>query len=354
MQTDDLQNADLSALGYRMPAEWEPHEATWFAWPHKLETWPGKFEPIPAVYAQLVRALSASEEVRILVNDGEEEKAARKVLKEHRADASTVHFYHIPTNDVWVRDHGPIFVKSAVHKPGLIAIDWGYNSWGDKYPPYDLDDVVPHHVAKALKLPVVDGGMILEGGSIDVNGAGVLLTTEACLLNKNRNPHMEKDEIEERLKRFLGVRKVLWLGDGIEGDDTDGHVDDLTRFVNETTLVTVVESDKTDVNYGVLQDNIDRLSDMTDLNGRKFEIAKLPMPNPIEYDGTRLPASYANFYIGNSVVLLPTYDSGKKDDQAAEILKDFFPGRKIVSIRSTDLVWGLGSFHCISQQQPVR
>jgi agmatine deiminase len=344
----------LASQGFSMPAEWEPHAATWLAWPHKLATWPGKFEPVPHVYAQLVRALSdGGEPVHILVNNGQMEAAALAVLKEHRADASTVRFFRIPTNDVWVRDHGPIFVRREAPSPRLVAIDWGYNSWGGKYPPFDLDDVTPQRIAEALELPVVDGHMILEGGSIDVNGEGVLLTTEACLLNPNRNPHLTREQIEERLRDFLGVRKILWLGDGIEGDDTDGHVDDLTRFVNPGTIVTVVESDEADVNFKPLRENLERLREMTDLKGSKFEVVELPMPNPIEYDDQRLPASYANFYIGNGTVAVPTYDSGKKDSEAVGLLQELFPNRKVVGIRSTDLVWGLGSFHCITQQQPV-
>jgi len=344
----------LAQQGYAMPAEWEPHSATWLAWPHKLATWPGKFEPVPHVYAELIKALSdGGEPVHVLVNNPDMRAFAMSILKEHKADASTVRFFEIPTNDVWMRDHGPIFVRREAPAPRLLAIDWGYNSWGGKYPPFDLDDVTPQRIGEALKLPVIEGHMILEGGSIDVNGEGVLLTTEACLLNPNRNPHLSKDQIEQRLRDFLGVLKILWLGDGIVGDDTDGHVDDLTRFVSANTIVTVVESDSSDVNYEALRENRERLNEMTNLDGKHFEIIDLPMPNPIEFDGNRLPASYANFYIGNGTVVVPTYDSGRKDSQAVGILQDLFPSRRVVGIRSTDLVWGLGSFHCITQQQPV-
>ncbi|MCC6548404.1 agmatine deiminase family protein [Candidatus Sumerlaeota bacterium] len=335
-----------------MPSEWEPHTATWLSWPKKLETWPGKFEPIPPIWARIARELAEAEEIRILVNDAEMESRARKVLKEHKADASTVHFYHIPTNDVWTRDYGPIFVTNEKEKDKLVAIDWGYNSWGDKYPPYDDDDVVPHRIAEVLELPVVDGGMILEGGSIDVNGAGLLLTSEQCLLNKNRNPHLTREQLEQRLCDFLGVRKILWLGDGIEGDDTDGHIDDITRFVSENTIVTVTEKDRSDSNHGVLQENLERLHDLRNLNNGKFEVIEIPMPDRIVYNDQPLPASYANFYIGNGAVLVPIYDSGRKDDAALGILRELFPGRRVVGIPSVDLVWGLGAFHCVTQQQP--
>ncbi|HMX61906.1 MAG TPA: agmatine deiminase family protein [Candidatus Sumerlaeota bacterium] len=335
-----------------MPAEWEPHAATWLSWPKKLETWPGKFEPIPPIWARIARELAEGEDVRILVNDAQMEQRARKVLKEHKADASTVHFHHIPTNDVWTRDYGPIFVTNKDAKEKLVAIDWGYNSWGGKYPPYDDDDVVPHRIAEQFQLPVVDGGMILEGGSIDVNGAGLLLTSEQCLLNKNRNPHLTRQQIEQRIQDFLGVKKVLWLGDGIEGDDTDGHIDDITRFVGENTIVTVTEKDKSDSNHGVLQENLERLRDLRNLAGGKFEIIEMPMPDRVNYNDQPLPASYANFYIGNGAVLVPIYDSGKKDDTALGILRELFPGRRVVGIPSVDLVWGLGAFHCVTQQQP--
>lgn len=342
----------LAAQGFVMPAEWAPHEATFLAWPHKQATWPGKFEPVPGVYAQLVRAISdGGEAVYLLVANAAMEASARAVLKQHKADASTVRFLHVPTNDVWVRDHGPIFVQSP---EAYVAIDWGYNSWGGKYPPFDLDDVVPHRVGELLEVPVVDGGMILEGGSIDVNGEGLLLTTEACLLNPNRNPHLTREQIEQRLRDFLGVQKILWLGDGIVGDDTDGHVDDLTRFVSRNTIVTVVEQSEGDVNYAPLRENHERLLAMTNLEGRKFDVVSLPMPDPIEHDGQRLPASYANFYIGNGTVAVPTYDSPKQDKEAVGLLQELMPDRRVFGIRSTDLVWGLGSFHCITQQMPRR
>lgn len=342
----------LAQRGYRMPAEWEPHKATWLAWPHKEASWPGKFEPVPAIWAQMVRAIVEGEDVHINVADGKMEAAARQVLKEGKADASNVYFHHFPTNDAWARDHGPIFVKSLTDN-SLVITKWGYNAWGDKYPPYDLDNEIPFKVGDYLKLPVEQGGMILEGGSIDVNGRGLLLTSEQCLLNKNRNPHMTREQIEQKLRENLGVRRVLWLGEGIEGDDTDGHIDDITRFVSENTIVTMVEEDTEDPNHGFLADNLARLREMKTEAGGEFDIITMQMPNFIEFEGQRMPASYANFYISNAAVVVPIYEDAKKNDAALGTLKDIFPGRRIVGIDSRDLIWGLGAFHCVTQQQPL-
>ncbi len=337
-------------LGYRMPAEWEPHEATWLSWPHNLETWPGKFRPIPPVFAEIVAALHRDEEVRILAGSDELERSAREALRARGCEEPNVRFFRIPTNDAWMRDHGPIFVTGP---QGEVAITkWGYNAWGGKYPPFDLDEQVPTRINETLRLPVYDGGMILEGGSIDVNGCGTLLTTESCLLNPNRNPTLSKGEIEERLRDTLGVRCVLWLGDGIGGDDTDGHVDDLTRFVAPSTVVTVVEDGPGDANYRALQENLIRLRSMTDEASHPLEIVTLPMPRPIHYENRRLPASYANFYIGNRAVLVPTFED-PNDEKALDTLARLFPGRRIVGIGATDLSWGLGAFHCVTQQQPA-
>jgi len=338
------------ALGYRMPAEWEPHEATWLSWPHNPETWPGKMEPVPAIFADIVAGLCDGEEVRILVGDDELEKSARAALAARGCPDANVRFFRIPTNDAWMRDHGPIFV---VHpERGVALTDWKYNAWGGKYPPYALDDQVPSRINETLQRPLFRGDMVLEGGSIDVDGAGTLLTTESCLLNPNRNPSLTKPAIEERLAELLGVRKVLWLGDGIAGDDTDGHVDDLTRFVAPRTVVTAVEDDPADVNYRALQDNVARLRTMTDAGGAPLEVITLPMPPAVYYDARRLPASYANFYIGNRAVLVPVFEH-PRDQIACATLARVFPRRRIVPIRSTDLVWGLGAVHCVTQQQPA-
>lgn len=345
-------------LGYRMPAEWEPHQATWLSWPHKEASWPGKLHLIIPTYARMVAALARSETVHINVNDAAMEAQARAALHEAGARGD-IRFHHFPTNDAWCRDHGAIFVvqRDDAPAPGgtaapLAATDWGFNAWGDKYPPYDLDNQIPAQMANYLRAPRFEGGMILEGGSIDVNGAGLLLTSEACLLNPNRNPELDRPAIEQRLCAMLGVTRILWLGEGIVGDDTDGHVDDLARFVAPDTVLTVVEEDPADENYAILQDNLVRLRAMRDLRGEPLRILTLPMPPAIVYAGQRLPASYANFYIANTVVLLPCYNH-PNDQRAHAIVQACFPDREVVSIDCTDLVWGLGAFHCLTQQVPA-
>jgi agmatine deiminase len=339
-------------LGYRMPAEWEPHRGTWLSWPHKEASWPGKFDPVPAIFASMVRHLADHEEVHINVAGPAMEQEVRRLLADCGADSGNVYFHFIPTNDAWCRDHGPIFIHRQDDGHGSQAIvDWDFNAWGGKYPPYDLDDVVPTRVADELGVPAFHPGIVMEGGAIDVNGRGTLLTTESCLLNPNRNPQLERAEIERYLRSFLGVSHILWLGDGIAGDDTDGHVDDLTRFVDPATVVTVVEDDPADENYEPLQANLERLRGMTDQDGHPLRIVTVPMPRPLWHGGQRLPASYANFYIANGIVLLPTYDPGS-DEQARAVLQSLFPDREVIGIDCTDLVWGLGAFHCVTQQWP--
>jgi agmatine deiminase len=337
-----------------MPAEWEPHAATWLAWPHNLDTWPGKFEPIPGIYVEMVKALRLYEHVNICVNDTEAATGVRHLLLQAGVDVSNVIFYEIPTNDTWARDHGPIFLTRAHsdHPIELALTDWVFNSWGGKYGPWDLDDVVPQKIAAYFGCQVFQPGIVLEGGSIDVNGCGTLLTTESCLLNPNRNPSLTRAEIEDYLRAYLGVQKILWLNDGIVGDDTDGHIDDLARFVNPTTVVCAVEDDPTDVNYAPLQENFARLQQMTDQNGQPLHVIPLPMPTPVEYAGNRLPASYANFYIANRLVLVPTYEC-PQDQQVLTILQELFPTRRVIGIDCTDLVLGLGAIHCVTQQQPI-
>lgn len=337
-----------------MPPEWAPHRGTWLSWPHRESSWPGNFAPVPRVIAEMIRHLAPGEEVHVNVADAAMEADARAVLRDAQVATTNVFFHHFPTNDAWCRDHGPIFVQrdGAAGREELI-LDWGYNAWGDKYPPYDLDDRIPRLVAAEYGIEAVSPGMILEGGSIEVNGRGTLLTTEACLLNPNRNPGLSKAEIERRLVDFLGVRRVLWLGEGIVGDDTDGHIDDITRFVDDRTIVTVVEEDPTDDNYALLLQNLHRLETMTDEDGAPYRIVTLPMPKAIVYDGQRLPASYANFYIGNEVVLLPAYDP-PRDEEARATLQELFPTRRVVPIDCTELIWGLGAFHCLTQQWPAR
>ncbi len=338
-----------AALGYRMPAEWEPHSATWLSWPRREGiSFPNAFDRVMPTFRAMVEALLTSERVCINVCNGAHEAEAREVLRGLPLEHVT--FYTIPTNEPWCRDHGPIFLTRA-HDPKLAIVDWGHNAWGGKYPPFNLDDVVPTRIGEALGLPVFDGGMILEGGSIDMNGAGTLLTSESCLLNPNRNPEMSREKIEQRLRDYLGVREILWLGDGIEGDDTDGHIDDLARFVGERRVVTVVEENRADANYAPLQENFARLRDMR-VNGAPFEVITLPMPARIEREDQRLPASYANFYIANDCVLLPVY-ADPNDEIALNTLRDCFPTRRIVPIDCRELIWGLGAFHCLTQQQPA-
>ncbi len=340
-----------AALGYRMPAEWEPHEATWLSWPRPDGiSFPGSYERVQPALAKMVDALADSEPVHINVCDATHEGLVRKVFSKHRARSTHVTFHHIPINEPWCRDHGPIFVTRQQH-PQLAVLDWDYNAWGWKYPPFDDDDDVPTRVADELGLPIYNPGMVLEGGSIEVNGSGALLTTKSCLLNPNRNPDLTKADIERRLRDYLGVKKILWLGDGIEGDDTDGHIDDLTRFIDSYTVITVVEEDEDDPNFAPLRDNRALLDAMTNEEGTELMVLELPMPRKIVRDGQRLPASYANFYIANKVVLLPTFCDAH-DKWAVAVLKKAFPDRKIVPIDCRELILGLGAFHCLTQQQP--
>ena len=338
-----------AALGYRMPAEWEPHTATWLSWPRREGiSFPESFDCVLPALRAMVEALIESEQVYISVSNGAHEAEARSVLRGLPMERIT--FYRVATNEPWCRDHGPIFLTRD-HDPRLAVVDWDYNAWGNKYPPFDLDEVVPTRLAEILKLPVFYPHMILEGGSIDVNGSGALLTSESCLLNKNRNPNLSRDEIEQRLRDYLGVTDILWLGDGIAGDDTDGHIDDLTRFVSERTVVTVVEENRDDENYEPLQQNLARLSEMK-IDDRKLDIVTLPMPKKIVREGLRLPASYANFYVANTRVLVPTF--GDPNDEAAlSVLRECFPDRRVVGIDCRELIWGLGAFHCLTQQQPA-
>ena len=332
-----------------MPAEWEPHAATWLSWPRREGiSFPESFDRVLSALRAMVEALIESEQVYINVCSLAHEAEAQSVLR--GLPMERIIFYRVPTNEPWCRDHGPIFLTREC-QPKLAVVDWDYNAWGNKYPPFDLDEVVPTRIAEILKLPVFYPGMILEGGSVDVNGSGALLTTESCLLNKNRNPNLSRDAIEQRLRDYLGVRDVLWLGDGIAGDDTDGHIDDLTRFVSERTVVTVVERNRDDENYEPLQENLARLGEMR-IGGRTIDIITLPMPKKIVREGMRLPASYANFYIANTCVLVPIF-ADPDDEAALSILRDCFPDRRVVGIDCRELIWGLGTFHCLTQQQPA-
>jgi agmatine deiminase len=343
-------------LGYRMPAEWEKHSATWIAWPHNREDWPGKFQAIPWVYCDIVRHLSRAELVHILVNDTESEKRVINLLKRVGTDLKQLRFHQWRTDRVWMRDSGPIFVT---RQGGPLAItNWKFNAWA-KYDNWHNDDQIPSHVAASEDVPewspsIGDHRVVLEGGSIDVNGAGLLLTTEECLLSEvqQRNPGISRQQLEQVFRDYLGVEKVLWMNRGIAGDDTHGHVDDATRFVSANTIVTVTEGNTLDENHFPLQENLERLREARDLSGKPFQIVELPMPSPVVFEGQRLPASYGNFYIANGVLLVPTFNDSN-DRKALNILAELFPGREVVGIHCGDFIWGLGALHCMTQQEPA-
>jgi agmatine deiminase len=334
-----------------MPAEWEPQAAVWLSWPHKLTTWPGQFRGIPRVFAKIVAAISRFEAVRINAAVRLQPRAQR-LCAAAGADMARVTFYDHPTNDAWCRDHGPIFVKRD--RTGEVALtDWRYNAWGGKYPPFELDDEIPPRIARTLKLRRFENDMVLEGGSIDVNGRGLLLTSEQCLLNPNRNPRFTRAAIEQNLRDFLGIDTVLWLGEGIAGDDTDGHIDDMTRFFKPDGILTCVEPNRRDPNYRPLAENFERLVGFRTPTGKKFEIVLLPMPRPFGFRGRQVPASYANFLVINGAVLVPTFRQARRDAEACDVIGGCFPGREIVPLDCYELIWGLGTLHCISQQQPA-
>jgi agmatine deiminase len=340
-----------AALGYRMPAEWEPQEAVWLSWPHRRATWPGGFAPIPSVFAAIAAHISIRQKVRINVASALRRRAEALIARAGGNMASVECFNH-PTNDAWCRDHGPIFVRSD--RTGEVAItDWTYNAWGGKYPPFDSDNRIPGRIGRALGLRTFGNAMVLEGGSIDVNGSGLLLTTEACLLNRNRNPSLSRAQIERNLGDMLGIKSVLWLGDGVAGDDTDGHVDDLTRFYSADGILTCVEANARDVNHRALAANLERLRSMRTPGGRRFRIVELPMPRPVFLGRQRLPASYANFLVINGAVLMPAFRQPRRDREAALALASCFPDRDVIAIDCLELVRGLGTLHCISQQQPA-
>lgn len=339
-------------FGYTFPAEFAPHIATWLSWPHKEASWPGKINSIFPSYAAFIRKLTEGELVRINVADQVMKDFASNLLTIHGVNLDRVEFFFHPTNDAWCRDHGPAFLVNPKAKDPKVVVDWNYNAWGGKYPPYDLDDVVPTLIAKHFGLPVFYPGIIMEGGSVDFNGAGTVITSTCCLLNKNRNPHLNQSQIEKYLMDYYGQEQVLWVDEGVVGDDTDGHIDDTVRFINEDTVITVVEEKKDDENYALLQKNLSDLKKMRLLNGKQLNIIEIPMPDDVIWEDQRLPASYANFYIANKAVIVPTFRS-PKDDQVLSVIADCFPGREVVGIDSTDIIWGLGSFHCLSQQEPL-
>ena len=349
--TLEAQEATPAAAGFRMPAEWERQRAIWLSWPVREKTWPGHFDLIPAKFAEIVATISRYEDVHINVAQSIQ-PTARRLIEAARADLARVSLHDHPTDDTWCRDHGPIFVRNDA--TGEVAItDWDFNAWGGKFSPCDNDNAIPSRVAKALNLRRFAPGMILEGGSIEVNGQGALLTTEICLLNPNRNPQLDRARIESRLREYLGVTHIYWLGKGIDGDDTDGHVDDLSRFYAPEGIVTAVEKVESDVNYPALRENLERLHALRTPAGGRFSIVELPMPEPCVTDGQRLPASYANFLILNEAVLVPVFRQPRRDAEALDLLRGCFPGRKIVPIDCREWVIGRGTLHCISQQQPA-
>lgn len=340
-----------------MPAEWEQHEATWIGWPHNRTDWPGKIIPIHWVYAEIVRKIAPRETVRILVNDNFHESIARRMLARAGVDLAQVEFFHFPTNRGWTRDFGPIFVR---RKKEIAIVRFHFNAWA-KYKDWEKDDLIPERAARALNCEMIRAtvngrDVVLEGGSIDINGRGTLITTEECLLDKKiqpRNPRLSREEIEGAMREFLGATNVVWLGRGIEGDDTHGHVDDICRFVNARTVVLCREKNASDYNYHALEENYERLQNARLEDGSKIEVISLPMPAPLYFDGRRLPASYANFYISNAAVLVPTFND-PNDRTALGILAELFTDRAVVGIHAVDLVWGLGTIHCLTQQQPAK
>jgi len=350
-----MSNAKTPAqFGFKMPAEWHPHDATWFTWPKDPLTWPDRVPLVQKIFLEMIDALTPHETVNLLVDDQETEDSVRSRCQ-FKGERNLV-FHQIETVDSWIRDYGPNFL---INKSGDLAFnDWVFNAWGDKYEELKRDDRIPGILENRLHATRFSPGIVMEGGSIEVNGAGCVLTTEQCLLNQNRNPHLDRQAIEQHLKDYLGVQKVLWLGEGIVGDDTDGHIDDIARFVSPSTIVCVVEDDPNDANYSLLQDNLRRLELMTDVNGNRFRIVTLPMPGIVGGESTdsrnleRLPASYANFYIANSVVLAPVFGH-QNDKRAIDVLQQLFTDRQVVPINCEPLVWGMGTIHCVSQQQPT-
>ncbi len=376
MKTLDYLPQSPAALGYAFPAEWEPHAGTWFSWPRPEGiSFPERHHAIPENMARIIREITPRETVHINVPNHNWERIVRDQLTLYGCPLKNIKFHHIRTNENWCRDHGPAFVVNRAKKK-IAIVDWGFNAWGGKYPPYHDDDLVPTHVAMELGLKAfypdkpgakpwpttgckyervkdhLDQFVIMEGGSVEFNGAGTVLTTTDCLLNKNRNPGLNKKQIEQYLKDYYGQTHVCWLTGGIEGDDTDGHVDDLARFISPTKLVMAVETTRKDINYRVLKAARGQAAKLRDQDGRPFEIVEIPMPAPVVVDGQRLPATYVNFYFVNGALLVPTYRDTKSDRKAIEILQSHLPNHEVIGVDCTELIWGLGSIHCLTQQQP--
>ena len=340
--------------GYTFPAEWQAHAATWISWPRPEGiSFPGFYHRSIQDVVRIIRFITEFEPVHLNIPNENYARIVRETLREGGVSLKRVVLHEIRTNENWTRDHGPAFVQRTRRgKVNTAIVDWGFNAWGGKYPPWADDDAVPTRVAEKLGLPVFNADIVMEGGAIDVNGEGTLLTTTSCLLNKNRNPGVSKAEIERYLKAYYGQRHIVWLGEGIVGDDTDGHVDDLARFIDARTIVTAVESDPRDDNYALLQDNRKRLARARDAEGRPFEIVELPMPRPVVFEGLRLPATYVNFYFINGALLVPTFGDRERDTEALRILRGVVPNRQVIGVDCRALIWGLGAIHCLTQQQP--
>jgi agmatine deiminase len=351
MNSSLADNSTPRSEGYAMPAEWAPHRATWLSWPHNCETWPSQLARVQDIWLRMIVELAPHEQVCLLVNDRGTENDVAARLRAARAVMENIAILRVLTVDVWMRDYGPTFVTRTAEKEPLACNDWIFNGWGGKYKAYEQDDGVAKEIATRLGVPVFAHPVVLEGGSIEVNGAGICLTTTQCLLHKNRNPNLSQSEIESFLQEALGVNQIIWLGDGIAGDDTDGHIDDIARFVNPATVVCVREANPRDENYAPLQENYERLLAARNASGAKLEVVSLPSPAPLGYEGTRLPASYANFYIANELVLAPVFGD-PADVRALGILQEVFPGRKVVGLPCADVVAGLGAIHCVTQQEP--
>jgi agmatine deiminase len=341
--------------GFTFPAEWAKHAATWISWPRPEGiSFPGRYQECIDNIVEVIRVISQFEPVHLNVPNIDYEEIVRARLAYRNVPMRRVRFHHIRTNECWTRDHGPAFVvRTRRGKTESAIVDWGYNAWGGKYPPYDADDAVPTRVAEALGLPLFYPGIVMEGGAVDFNGAGTVLTTTSCLLNKNRNPHLSKREVEQYLKDYYGQRHVIWLGDGIAGDDTDGHIDDLARFVDARTIVIGMESNRRDPNYEILRANRRRLDRLRDQDGQRFTVVEVPMPRPVVHLGQRLPATYMNFYFINRGLLVPTFGDATNDRRAVAILQGVLPKRRVIGVDCRALIWGLGAMHCLTQQQPA-
>ena len=348
--TDDKGTTDPASQGFAMPAEWTPHAVTWTSWPFDDDLWEGYLEGVREEFAQLVATIARFESVMLNVRDEEAERDARERFKQTENGLKNVTFHRVPLNDVWFRDNGPLFVKNAEGKVALT--DWTFNAWGEKYSPWDKDDRAPQEVAETLGMKRFAFQEVLEGGALELNSQGVCLTTRSCLLSQHRNPNMTQSEIEAVLRNALGIKHLIWLEAGLEGDHTDGHIDTIVRFVNDQTIICSVEEDEDDPNFMTTQHNLSLLQTLRDSAGDSYKIVQLPLPKKrMELNGVRLPLTYANFYIGNGFVVVPIYHDAN-DKKALNILRPLFPGREVIGLQATRLITGGGAFHCVTQQQP--